>query len=439
MIGLLQRTLGLAAAAVIATAATAAERIAVAEPRAGHGITEAEIAGISDYIESKLGGEYEIYSRSALNAILKEWELSNSGLMLDDAGRQELNQRAVSRLLVYTVSKPGSRYILTLMVVNPETGKIDSDHRASVEAPTFDQLIGRIDHALARAGLLAGAEARKIKRLALLPTEMAACAAPQIGGKFNSLLGSWLLKSGSFELLSREDLAKIAAESGLAESVLADSGQRAGVGRLQLGDYIIISKITRYQRRAAATATTIAGTSAARILIDLELQVRILEVATGQIIASEDLTFSLNSRDIPAASRRDWTVADYDDDILKTAAAHTGATLLERLDPLRIAAVDGKTVYLTRGEGAGITPGATYQVFAPGKTFRHPVTGKVIGTTETEVATIRVNRIMPGTAAAEIVKSSGEIPVGAICRGSAPAAAPKTEPALPPPAYPAAT
>ena len=83
-----------------ATKNTPRERIAVAEPRAVGGIPAEGLQGISEYIESKLGGNYEIFSRTALQAILKETAFTNSGMVIEESVRQQLAQKSVDCLLV---------------------------------------------------------------------------------------------------------------------------------------------------------------------------------------------------------------------------------------------------------------------------------------------------------------------------------------------------
>ena len=50
---------------IAAIGVSAKEKIAVAEPRTA-GISTEGLAGISDYLESKLGGDYDIFSRASL-------------------------------------------------------------------------------------------------------------------------------------------------------------------------------------------------------------------------------------------------------------------------------------------------------------------------------------------------------------------------------------
>ena len=436
----------LAAAAVLSAApkTAARERIVVAEPRAVSGVSEADIKGISEYLESKLGGNYEVFSRTSLKSISDELRFVAESGMVDDATRQKLAQKSVNCILVYSISKLGSRLSLTMMVVDSSTGEIRKGQRAAVTALSLDELIGRLDSALASMGLLAGAEAPKVKKLAILPVEAADGVPDQIAKSLHAKLSSFILKSGTFELVSREDLERIAKESSLVDGSLTASGQFAKIGQLQLADYLAVVKVDRYDHYAVGGGTELAGNVAPSGRLTLQATVRIVDVRDGKIVAAESLRDSMKSTDIPPASRRDWLAADYDNAFLERAAAAVGNYLLDRLDPVLVAAVEGNTVYLTRGSGAGIYKGQYYHVFNPGRQVVHPKTGRVLGTTESFAGTIQVAQVAPDLSIAVICdKPAAPIRTGAKCRCAEPSAIGSRygvppEPPPPPPAYPMA-
>lgn len=420
------------------------ERIAVAEPRAVSGVTESDINGLSEYLESKLGGSYEIFSRTALKALIKEFNLSNSGMMLDEGTRTQLALKSVNCLFVYTISKLGSRFSMTMMVVDSSTGEVRKGQRAAITALSLDELVGRIDAALDSMGLLAGSGAPKVKKLALLPVECADGVQSDIPAALHAKLSSYLLKSGVFELVSREDLEKIARESAMADGALTASGQYAKIGQLQLADCLAVVKIERYDHYAVGSGTAMAGCPAPSGRMTMQVTVRIVDLKTGKIISSESLRDSIRSTDIPAASRREWLAADYENAFVEHASAKVGEYILDRLDPLLVAAVEDSTVYLTRGSGAGVYAGQYYHVYNTGRPVVHPRTGQVLGTTESFAGTIQVVQITPGLSIAAVCdKPAAPIRPGAFCRLAEPSSiggkygvAP--EPPPPPPAYPMA-
>ena len=440
----------LAAASLLPSVLTAApkqaqrERIVVAEPRAISGVSAEDINGISEYLESKLGGNYEVFSRTSLKAISAEMQFVAESGMVDDATRQKLAQKSVNCILVYSISKLGSRLSLTMMVVDSSTGEVRKGQRAVVTALSLDELIGRLDSGLAAMGLLAGSAEPATKKLAILPVEVACEAPAGLPESLHAKLSSCILKSGVFELVTREDLERIAKESSMVDGSLSASGQYAKIGQLQLADYLAIVRLERYDHYAVGGGTALAGEVAPAGRMTIQATVRIVDVKTGKIIATESVRDSMKSTDIPAAARRDWLAADYDNAFLERASAVIGNYLLDRLDPVLVAAVEGDSVYLTRGSGAGIYNGQYYRVFNPGKQVVHPKTGKVLGATETYAGTIQIVQVAPDLSIGAVCEKTAEpIRPGAACRNAAPSAIGtrygiRPVPPPPPPAYPMA-
>ena len=224
------------------TALHAADRIAVAEIMTRGNIDAAGLAGLADQIEAKLGGNYEVISRTALQAMLKEVAFQTESGLADSAGQlAELGRvHGVKYLLVTSVAQIGSRMGMTLMVVDCSTGKVDPKRHISLDAPDLNGLVRRLDWALDKIGLLARpGETAARKQLAVFPVQVAPGIAPASGTSFETKLSEFLLKSGSFELLGRDTLQAVAAESALADAALAAPGQQIKTGALAVGDWLI--------------------------------------------------------------------------------------------------------------------------------------------------------------------------------------------------------
>lgn len=421
------------------TALHAADRIAVAEIMTRGNIDAAGLAGLADQIEAKLGGNYEVISRTALQAMLKEVAFQTESGLADSAGQLvELGRvHGVKYLLVTSVAQIGSRMGMTLMVVDCSTGKVDPKRHISLDAPDLNGLVRRLDWALDKIGLLARpGETAARKQLAVFPVQVAPGIAPASGTSFETKLSEFLLKSGSFELLGRDTLQAVAAESALADAALAAPGQQIKTGALAVGDWLILPKLTRLEVQNLSSGTAIAGTST-RTVATLEAELRIIEVKSGTLVAVESITCRRRSNEIPAETRRDWTAADYQNDLLSLAAETAGRKLLERLDPVLVAAVDGNTLYLTRGEGAGVRAGQIYEIYQPGKPVVHPRTGRVLGSAEKRLGDARIESVTADMSTASW-QGKGELPaVGARCRLKADSRTATPQAAKP--AYPKAT
>jgi len=432
--------LGIAGLFCAALVSFGAERVAVADPQVKSGIKPEEVAGISDYIESRINGPYEVFSRSALKAILKEWEFSESGMVLDDQRKGALEQKNVHLLIVPTLAKVGDQVSFTLLAVDPITGKVDSRHSIGLQVSSFSDFFRRMDGALVDAGLR-NKDAKPVRRkLALLPATAAAGVTLPAGTaeELTNRLGELLLKSGSFELLSREDLDRMSQEAKLASKDFAEPGSLSKLGNLKIADDLAVIHVSRFQTRLKSNTTSIAGKAADRVLIDISIQLRLVDASIGNIVALENVDANLDSRNILASVRRDWSMEDYRSEAIRILSVKAADQVVNALDPLLVAAVDGKTLYLSRGEGTSIKVGSTCKLFMPGKPLVHPTTGQTIGTQEKEVGEAKITEVLPGFSTAAITHTSGEITTGVVCRFPNAGKATRNQGKEPAPVYPKA-
>ena len=294
-----------------ALGAATREKIAVASDNRAK-LSENEIQALTSRIEAKLNGKFNVVTRSALEAILRENQFQTESGLVDDRGTLARFGKVsgVNLLLHYTVAKLGNKYTMSFMLVNCTTGEVDAEKKAVVDAVSFAQLIARMEIALDKMGLLAkGADA--VRKLAILPVKVAGRnISPADAAAFGSKLGSSLRGSGAFELLERADLDKIVAESGMVDFELADSGQYSRIAQMSVADDILVLNLTRLENNLISSSTQIAGTNS-RIVSTVQANFKLLEVKTGKVIASGDFKFTMRSTEIPASEKRDWTAADY--------------------------------------------------------------------------------------------------------------------------------
>ncbi len=391
-------------------------RVAVAAPEKHKGLSEDEVNSVSNYLESRIGGAFELYSRTALKAILREYSFNDSGLVADENTKSELDLKGVKYILAYNLSRTGELYNFSMQLVNTSTGRIVPGKSAAFEVKSLRMLYGKIDQALKEMDMLRVSGTENTRRVAILPvsgngTALSKGDCEAITGKIAARLG----KSGSFTLVDRADLNKIAAEAGLLDSDLAAAGQAGKIGNLKLADYLVIVKVPRFENRQTASGSAISGFSGQRLTSHIGVTVKALEVASGEIKCSGDLNMVVESTEFPAEERRNWTVGDYNNALFDRIAGEAAAMLLEKLDPIYVAAVEDGSIYLTGGEN--LTPGEILDVFIPGKSVVHPVTGKQLGTAERFAGTVKV--VSTGGALA-VAKSEGDsiknLSPGAVCR-----------------------
>ncbi|MFA5256528.1 MAG: CsgG/HfaB family protein [Opitutales bacterium] len=111
----------------------------------------------------------------------------------------------------------------------------------------------------------------------------------RLGKSASNILVTFLSRSGQFALYEREKLDKLVGEQGINTSESVDVSEAATIGKLVGVDYVFIGAVSNYGYRSTRSQVLIFGD---KIIQQAEatVDVRMVEVATGRIIASESGT-----------------------------------------------------------------------------------------------------------------------------------------------------
>ena len=108
----------------------------------------------------------------------------------------------------------------------------------------------------------------------------------RIGRSAASVLTTYLDRSGQFALYERERVNRILEEQQIAASARLDAGTATAVGKKAGVDLVVIGSVTGFGYRSHRNQVLIFGSSVSHEA-EATVDVRLVEVATGRIIASE--------------------------------------------------------------------------------------------------------------------------------------------------------
>ena len=238
--------------------------------------------------------------------------------------------------------------------------------------------------------------------------------------EFSNQLTSFLVKSRKFNVLNRTDIRRIIAENNLTNSQWAKPGQEQMVGKLLVSDYLITGTINRLEFAVRRRRIALTNEIARNITATFKFQFKITAVKSGKVVSANQITEKLTNSEvrrlIPAAERRNWGVSEYKDLLFERATIKAGNDILAEIYPIKIASVNGESVMLNRGKGAGIKTGQIFKVFNQGNVVTDPDTGEVLGASEEEAGTIKISAVNPKFSSGKIIKGKGKVITGAICR-----------------------
>lgn len=209
-----------------------------------------------------------------------------------------------------------------------------------------------------------------------------------------------------FEVIARSDLA----------SLLKDADATGGAFKINGVDYLLVTSIDDFQDFEETATFAALGKTATRRVVRFSAVGKIYETQTGKLL--ESTNFQISNRDatenINSAKNGELSDALLLD-ITRTMADKIANRVADVVFPAKIISKIDKQVTLNRGDGTGIAIGQLWQVFALGEELIDPDTGVSLGREELAVGKIRVTRVNPKTAIAEILEDAG-IEKGAIVR-----------------------
>ena len=280
------RKIALAAAAIAAFAATAADRVGIAEPEAGSSFSKEDALAIWDELEASFHSkEYTLVSRAALKQMMVEIGLSTTSDLLDmnDAQKAKLGRvKGVKYLVVPSLRKLGSRITLSLKTLDASTGEIDQDRTATLKATSIDEIADKLEVTLEdmlrddKAGTTVAKSARSC---AILAPRIAMVSAPSyLEGDFNTWLQSALLANGV-------QLANLADVSRFQKANLTAMTDRyyAVLGRELRVKYLIETEITDFSITDMPWASPETGVSGHDYYGRFRARMKVIDANTGAL------------------------------------------------------------------------------------------------------------------------------------------------------------
>ena len=206
-----------------------------------------------------------------------------------------------------------------------------------------------------------------------------------------------------FKLFERS--AEVLQKSVRTEQEFARSGQAlnnaAEVGRLSNVQFIAQPLITQSNlsiRRMQREETP--GQYRYRAGASLTVTLKVLDTTSAEIMYQVTREVSLPS----ANDLGNRFSGPSDDGAVRTsawsrisgaAASQLTNGMIGAMDPIKVIDAQGSSIFVNRGEGAGIAPGEVYQIFSIGTALIDPVTKEKLGEAEELLGEVEVVRVNP--------------------------------------------
>ncbi len=202
-----------------------------------------------------------------------------------------------------------------------------------------------------------------------------------------------------FEIIARSDLAQILKEADFTGGAFA----------VKSVDYLLVTSVDDFQDYEETATFEALGKTVTKRVIRFSAIGKIYDSKSGKLI--ETANFQISNRDIDEPLQQSTRSGELSDalllDITRKMADKIANRVVDVIFPARVVAKQDKQVTLNRGDGTGIAVGQTWEIFALGEEMIDPDTGESLGADEVLVGKVRVTRVLPKVAQAEILEDFG--------------------------------
>jgi curli biogenesis system outer membrane secretion channel CsgG len=246
-----------------------------------------------------------------------------------------------------------------------------------------------------------------------------------VSRSLTDMLTTALSRTGSFQIIEREQLAKLLNEQNLGAQGIVTSQSAAQAGKVLGAQFIVTGSITEYgqkrdvKRQSYIYWTTSSVKNEARVVIDI----RLINTSTGEIMTSEsavgEASNTSKSNTLKASSSADNTLLgqatriamDNCVEIIKTATA-------KAMWEGKVLKVTDDGVIIKPGSAGGVKTNMSFTVYSKGENIIDPETGLSLGSNAKKIARVTITEDIgtEGLACKAIIVSGSGIKEGDLVR-----------------------
>src|SRR3990170_624719 len=245
-----------------------------------------------------------------------------------------------------------------------------------------------------------------------------------VGAGASKMLETALVKSGNFEVFTRQEMDKVMKEQALGQTGAITPQSAAKVGQLIGVNAIVIGTVTEFGEKKSGTSVSgqtmraltggnnrrnqgLAGAllssgglgfskAEARVVIDVQL----IDTTTGRIILAESSEGTESSMGVSIAGVS--TGSSIDDTQVGKALRKSIRRLVNAISKqmantpwsAKIVKATGRDIIINAGTNSNVQPGSSFLVYKKGEELKDPSTGESLGFEETLAGEAMATQIM---------------------------------------------
>lgn len=231
-----------------------------------------------------------------------------------------------------------------------------------------------------------------------------------------------LTQTNKFAVLDRESIRDFIGEKKMLLSFDAPLSEQAKLAETLGADYLLVGTITQAVIERVDKHLSAANYTTTEYKARFNLNYRLVDGSTKQVVLASNMQKYLENEEVrklaDEQSPDEWDTAQVRDAFISFVVNDVIEAVIDRVYPIKIAEIqqgDQQTIILNQG-GERMAKGMMLDVFEQGKEIFDADTKESLGTTETRIATIKVQKVTPTMSYARVVSGdSSKISRGLVC------------------------
>lgn len=236
-----------------------------------------------------------------------------------------------------------------------------------------------------------------------------------------------LVATRKFDVLERTRVDDLIREKELQESDFAAPDEAAKIARLLGADYFVLGRIDDFDMKVERKSIPYSSQTYQQHEAEIDLYLRVVDARSGRIVAAEKFESEARVREV-----KDKKTPNVGKLVVSQAAQDMVSRITNTVFPVKVARVEGRTLYLNRGADGNLKVGDLIAVYSQGQAIVDSDTGETLGQTESQVAEARVTAVEARFTKAELA-SEAAVAEGMLVRKQAQAGKTAAPPAELPP------
>ncbi len=240
------------------------------------------------------------------------------------------------------------------------------------------------------------------------------------------MLTTSLVKSGKYTVIERQEINSLIQEQKLGQAGVVTQQSAAQAGKMLGVELAVVGAVTEFGHTKKDVGGSLSsgklrgfGLGVKSQKATVAIDVRLINTATGEIIAAENIRKEESSGGLKVSTPdfRFKNQTEFDRSLVGKATRACVEDIMSHIENQmealpwegKIIMVKGSTVFIKPGSNSGVKVGDSFSIYAKGEALIDPDTGLELGSMETKVGTIKVTQIVASGKAAQasIVSGSG--------------------------------